>query len=269
MPSPSPSASPSSIRSHGRAGPIVGAILGVLGAVTVERRRHAQAEATLRRETAEREAERALLAAQLVTAEQDERRRLALALHDGPLQSLSGIALMHDAALAALREGRPDEAAKVIESALQRERELIQTVRDLSFALEPVILRDQGFGAAVRALANQIEQARRISVTLDVGAGERLGEKAQVALYQTIREALSQAVRRRPTQISVGIEARPDGGYAAAVADDGVEERRRANLEAIGERARVINGAVSVEPGPEGGTVVLVSLPAYVAAAAP
>src|SRR3990172_3617969 len=175
MPSPSPSASPSSISPHGRAGPIVGAILGVLGAVTVERRRHAQAEATLRRETAEREAERTLLAAQLVTAEQDERRRLAVALHDGPLQSLSGIALMHDAALAALREDRPDEAVNVIERALQRERELIQTVRDLSFALEPVILRDQGFGAAVRALANQIEQARRISVTLDVGAGARPG----------------------------------------------------------------------------------------------
>ncbi len=55
------------------------------------------------REAHEREAERARLTERLITAEQDERRRLSIFLHDGPLQSMSGIALMHDAALAALR----------------------------------------------------------------------------------------------------------------------------------------------------------------------
>jgi signal transduction histidine kinase len=218
-------------------------------------------------EASERVAERSLLAAQLITAEQDERRRLALILHDGPLQSLAGIALMHEAALAALEQGRTDEAKQVIASAVEHEREVIQTLRDLSFAIEPVILRDRGFAAAVRTLAGQIEQARKIGVTLDVGAGERLGEKAQVALYQTIREALSQAVRRRPQRISVGIEVRPDGGVSAAIADDGVEERRGASLEAIRERARILGGTVSIEPGPEGGTVVLLVVPPYVAAA--
>jgi signal transduction histidine kinase len=262
MPSRSPSASPSSTSFA------LGALAGGLAALGLGRRRRRQAEELLLREGREREAERALLAAQLITAEQDERRRLSLFLHDGPLQALSGVALMHDAALAALREGRPDEAAQVIESALARERELIRALRDLSFAIEPVILRDQGFAAAVRALAAQIEEARGISLTLDVVAGEKLGEKAQVALYQTIREALGQAVRRRPGRISVGVEARPDGSYAAAIADDGVGERRSASVEAIRERARILNGAVSVESRPEGGTVVLVSMPPYVAAAA-
>ncbi len=59
-----------------------------------------------------------------------------------------------------LRTGGTEEARTVIESALARERELIDTIRDLSFAIEPVVLRDQGFAAAVRALADQIEQAR-------------------------------------------------------------------------------------------------------------
>jgi signal transduction histidine kinase len=241
------------------------AVLGGIAAASFERRRHRRAEARLAREATQREAERALLASQVITAEQDERRRLSLFLHDGPLQSLSGIALMHDAALAALADGKPDEAAKVIRSALERERELIRTLRDLSFAIEPVILRDSGFAAAVRALADQLEQARRVSVTLDVAAGEQLGEKAQVALYQTIREALGQAARRRPEQISVGIEERADGSYTAAIADDGVEERRQASLDAIRERARILNGTVAVEPGYGRGTVVLVSIPPYVA----
>ena len=218
-------------------------------------------------EAQEREAERARLTEQLITAEQDERRRLSLFLHDGPVQSMSGIALMHDAALAAIQDGRYEDAAKVIETSLERERRTIQELRDLSFAIEPVVLRDQGFDAAVRALGDQIEEAERITVATDAEVGERLSEKAQVALYQIIRESLNQAVRRRPHQIGVTVIELDGGGFAAEVADDGVGERRRASIEAIDERVRILNGRVSIESRPEGGTAVRVGMPPYVAAA--
>jgi signal transduction histidine kinase len=220
-------------------------------------------------EAQDRELERSRLAEQLITAEQDERRRLSLFLHDGPVQSMAGIALMHDAALAAIRDGRYEDAAKVIESSLERERHTIQELRDLSFAIEPVVLRDQGFGAAVRALGDQIEQSYRITVATETEAGERLTEKAQVALYQIIRESLNQAVRRRPTQIGVTVVELDDGGgFAAEVDDDGVGERRRASIEAIDERVRILNARVSVETRAEGGTAVRIIIPPYIAAAA-
>jgi signal transduction histidine kinase len=260
MPWRSPSANRSSTR-----GLLLGLSVGALAAVVVERRRHRGAERRREREEREREAERSWLSAQLITAEQDERRRLALALHDGPLQALSGIALMHDASLKALREGRGDEAARVLAGALARERQTIQTLRHLSFALEPVVLRDHGLDAAVRALAEQL-RARPIDVSLDLSGGEGLGEKAQVALYQTLREALDQAVRRSPRHVEVTIARRSDGGFEARVSDDGVGERRRASAEAIAERARILGGTVSVDPGVRGGTVVSVRLPPYVAA---
>src|SRR5919109_1629303 len=218
-------------------------------------------------EAQEREAERSRLAEQLITAEQDERRRLSLFLHDGPVQSMAGIALMHDAALAAIRDGRYEDAAKVIESSLERERHTIQELRDLSFAIEPVVLRDQGFDAAVRALGDQIEQSERITVATDAVAGERLSEKAQVALYQIIREALTQAVRRRPTQIGVTVVELDGGGFAAEIDDDGVGERRRASLEAIDERVHILNGRMSVETRDEGGTAVRIVMPPYLAPA--
>jgi len=218
-------------------------------------------------EAHEREAERGLLTEQLITAEQDERRRLSLFLHDGPVQAMAGIALMHDAALGAIEDGRYEDAAKVIESSLERERRTIQELRDLSFAIEPLVLRDQGFEAAVRALADQVEGSQGITVGASVGAGERLSEKAQVALYQVIREAINQAVRRRPSQIGVTVEELEDGGFATEVDDDGVDERRRASIEAIEERVRLLNGRLSVEPRDEGGTAIRVVVPAYVAAA--
>jgi two-component system sensor histidine kinase UhpB len=209
----------------------------------------------------ERESERAYLAAQLVTAEQDERRRLSLLLHDGPLQSLSGVALMSEAALRALEHGKLDEAREVIRGAIERERELVQVLRDLSFAMEPVVLRDHGLAAAVQALADQVAEARRVGVTVDVAAGERLGEKAQVALYQTIREAVGQSVHRQPATIAVAVEEREDGGFVTRVTDDGVAERRSANLEALRERARILQGEISVESQPGSGTTVAVVIP--------
>jgi signal transduction histidine kinase len=218
-------------------------------------------------EAQEREGERARLAEQLITAEQDERRRLSLYLHDGPVQSMAGIALMNDAALAAIHDGRYEDAAKVIESSLERERSTIQELRDLSFAIEPVVLRDQGFGAAVRALGDQIEQSHRITVATETGAGERLSEKAQVALYQIIRESLNQAVRRQPQQIGVTVVELDGGGFAAEIDDDGVGERRRASIEEIDERVHILNARLSVESRPEGGTAVRVVMPPYVAAA--
>jgi signal transduction histidine kinase len=218
-------------------------------------------------EAQEREGDRARLAERLITAEQDERRRLSLYLHDGPVQSMAGIALMNDAALAAIRDGRYEDAAKVIETSLERERRTIQELRDLSFAIEPVVLRDQGFGAAVRALGDQIEQSQRITVATETDAGERLSEKAQVALYQIIRESLNQAVRRQPQQIGITVIELEGGGFAAEIDDDGVGERRRASIEEIDERVRILNARLSVESRAEGGTAVRVIMPPYVAAA--
>ena len=221
--------------------------------------------AKLLHEARERERERERLTESLITAEQDERRRLSLFLHDGPLQSMSGIALMHDAALAAIRDGRDDEAAQLIESSLARERSTIRTLRDLSFAIEPLVLRDQGFGAAVSALGEQVESSQAITVTADVAAGERLGEKAQIALYQLIREGLNQAIRRRPNRVDVTVRESNDGTYETLIDDDGVGERRRGGIEDLEERVQVLNGRLTVESGPAGGTRVRVVLPAYAA----
>lgn len=271
MPSPSPSASRSST-SFARA------LLAAAGLAVVvlaaERRRHRLAEARLRRDAADREArlraeaeererERARLAGDLITAEQEERRRLSVALHDGPLGSLSGIVLMTDAALSAVREGRSEEAASLLEGGLARARATMQTMRDLSFAMEPVVLRDQSFEVAVCALAEQFERAG-LRVEVAAADGDRLGEKAQVALFQTLREALTQASLRKPGRIEVRVRRNADGSVEASVVDDGSEERRRANVAALEERARLLGARVGFETGPAG-TAVRLAIAPYVA----
>jgi signal transduction histidine kinase len=207
--------------------------------------------------------EHARLSDQLITAEQEERRRLALFLHDGPVQSMSGIALMLDAVRAAIEADRKEEATRVLGSALEMQRDTIRSLRDLSFELEPVVLRDQGFGPAVRALADQLGMENHIQIELQVEPAQSLTEHAQVAIFQIIREAFHQAIRRGPpTRVWVRIAEAADG-VEAVVADDAPGERRRAGFDAIEERARSLSGQMTVSPVPDGGTAVRVVFPPY------
>jgi signal transduction histidine kinase len=199
----------------------------------------------------------------LIAAEQDERRRLALFLHDGPVQNLSGIALMLDAALHSIETGKLDDARSVLSSALDRQRSTIRELRDLSFALEPVVLRDQGFAPAMQALAEQLGTANQMRIDLDIDAAEGIGQAAQVATYTIIRELLEQAVRRGPpTTVEVRMRATDEGGLETRVSDDAEPERRRRSFEAVEERVKQLHGTIDVDVG-EQGTSVLVTLPSY------
>jgi two-component system NarL family sensor kinase len=201
----------------------------------------------------------------LIAAEQDERRRLALFLHDGPVQQLSGIALMLDAASHLIASGRADEAQPILATALARHRETIRELRDLSFALEPVVLRDQGFGPALRALADQVGRSHSLRIDLDLDAADELGETAQVALYTIIRELLDQSIRRGPpSRIAVALARTSEGGLVATVADDAEPERRRRSFEAIEERVRQLHGEIEVAAD-DAGTEIRVTMPPYTA----
>jgi signal transduction histidine kinase len=201
----------------------------------------------------------------LITAEQDERRRLALFLHDGPVQALAGIALMLDAVGHAIDDGNLERAQSILADALKRHRDAIRSLRELSFNLEPVVLRDQGFTPAVQALAEELGLEHKIRIELDVAAAEQLREKVQAALYQIVREALNGAVRRGPpTTILVSVErAGGDGRFTVTIADDGSEERRREVFDMLAERARTLSGRVSVAH--DAGTKIVVELPASAA----
>ena len=205
------------------------------------------------------------LTEQVLAAEQDERRRIALFLHDGPVQSLAGVALMLDAAVGLLASGSTDQAREVLDKALGRTRLTIGELRDLSFNLEPVVLRDHGLAMAVNALAQDRGIEHGIHVETDVAPAEALGERAQAALYQIVREALEGAIRRGPPRtFSVRIVQTDPDTLETTIFDDGPGERRKQSIEVLEERARTLGAALSVEQDDDGTTMRLV-LPLYAA----
>ena len=203
------------------------------------------------------------LSEQILAAEQDERRRIALFLHDGPVQSLSGAALMLDAVADFMQRGLSEQAGEVLAKALERTRTTIGELRDLSFNLEPVVLRDHGFGMAVHALAESRGMEHGIQMEVDVAAADALSERTQAALYQIVREALEGAIRRGPPTIfAVTVAPAEPESWCVVVRDNAPGERRRRSIEVLEERARTLGATLAVEQGDDG-TVMTLDLPGY------
>lgn len=207
------------------------------------------------------DAERALLADRIL-AEQEERRRLAELLHDGPVQHLAAIAQILDAALATLGEGDEERAAELAARALELSRSAARELRALCDDLAPRTLRELGFAAAVEALARRVSSSHDVDVQLDLDPATELGENAQVALYQILREAVDQAIRRgAPSRIEISLRPADNGGAELVVSDDGPPERRSAVLDGLAERAATLNARFTSEVRFPRGSTIRVELP--------
>jgi two-component system, NarL family, sensor kinase len=207
------------------------------------------------------DSERALLA-ERVLAEQEERRRLGELLHDGPVQHLSAIAQIVDAALATLRTGDRERTDELLSRGLELARDASRELRALCDDLEPQALSELGFSTAVEALVRRFVSRHDVEIDLEIRHAEDLGEHAQTALYQIVREAIEQAVRRgAPSRIEVSIRETAGGGAELVVSDDGPPERRSAVLEALAERAATLNARFSSEVRYPRGSTIRVELP--------
>ena len=207
------------------------------------------------------ETERALLAERML-AEQEERRRVAERLHDGPIQQLSAISQMLDAGLSELADGDTERASEVFTRGLELARDAARDLRGLCDDLEPRVLHQVGFEPAVAALTRRLSARHDVAIDLDVSEAADLGENAAVALYQILREAAEQAVRRGPpTRIEISLRATEAGGVELVVADDGPPERRAAVLEALAERAATLNGRFSSEVRYPRGSTLRIEVP--------
>jgi signal transduction histidine kinase len=180
--------------------------------------------------------------AERLLAERAERRRIAEQLHDGPVQHVAALSQMLDAAVAALEASDVDAGRRVAARALTVAREAAEELRGIVAGLEPVMLDEVGLAAAVRELADRTVGRRGASVTITID-DEDLGEGARSSLFQVIREALDQAVRRGPpSTVSISLERTPPGGVELVVSDDAAPERRQAVIDGLAERAAELNG---------------------------
>jgi signal transduction histidine kinase len=224
----------------------------------------------LRAEAARRARARGRLSDQLLRVEEGERRRLALALHDGPQQTIAGIGLIVQAAHDAIRAGEVDEGLGSLQRALEHCRGVVGSLRTLTFALEPITLRDHGFTAAFSELATQLSEAHKVEIAVDAAAIDALDRQAQVSLYRIAQEATTNAVKHAGgTRVHVTARTLERGGIELCIADDGrgageadlLRGGMHRGVDAMRERAWGVGGTMTFEETPGGGCTVRVIVP--------
>jgi signal transduction histidine kinase len=225
---------------------------------------------TLRVEAELRERERGRLSDRLLRVEEGERRRLALALHDGPQQSIAGIGLIVQAAHDAIGAGEVDEGLRSLTRALEHCRTVVGSLRTLTFALEPITLRDHGFTAAFCELAGQLSEAHKVEIAVDAGAIDALDRQSQVSLYRIAQEATTNAVKHAGgTRIAVSARTLEKGGIELSIVDNGRGARddeimrggMHRGVDAMRERAWGVGGTLTFEETSGGGCTVRVIVP--------
>lgn len=199
---------------------------------------------------------------QVIEVREQERLRLRRDLHDGVGPSLAGVALQLDGLAQRLADA-PDLAARA-----DRARHLlvatVADVRRIVDGLRPAAVEERGLERALRDLATHAGDP--VQVLVDVDLRSALPPATEVAVYRIVGEAVANALRHADAS-TVRVRVATDGGHVQLeVVDDGtgiaVPSQRGVGLQSMHDRAGELGGRMDVGQGPDGGTRVVVRLPA-------
>lgn len=212
----------------------------------------------------------------LVNVQEEERRRLALNLHDHLGQQLTALRLT----LSTLRDARGDaERTRQFDAVEQIVSQLDRDVDFLAWELRPPALDDVGLEAALAEFVRQWSSATGVVAELHESAkgGPRLSPDIESHLYRIVQEALNNVSKHaQASHVSVILERRvdetrviiEDDGTGFQLADELMRIKRGSmGLTGIRERVALIGGDFELESAPGKGTTLFVRIPLHAALA--
>ena len=223
-----------------------------------------QAEAALRSS----EQQLRVLAGSLLTAQEDERRRLSRELHDDITQHLA----LFSIELGKLAGVVPDSLAEMqqtIRALQQQTLEASAEVRRISHGLHPSIIEDFGLGIALEEFCAEFEKAHRVQVQFDGLVNDaRLDIASATCLYRITQESLRNAVAHGGAteirvQLSIGtraLELRVKDNGTGFIAE-GTRTKIGLGITGMQERIRLVNGNLTLSSHPGQGTEIVATIP--------
>ncbi len=200
----------------------------------------------------------------VVAAQEEERRRLALELHDETGQALTSILL----GLKAIGSAHSKEEAERAEADVRAlVVQAMQDVRALAVELRPSALDDFGLGPALERLAQTFGERSGIQATAETRLDERLPPEIETTLYRVVQEALSNVVKHAAAENVSIVVAQRGRTVAATIDDDGRGfDQGDVRDEALGlvgmrERLALVGGSLEIESTPAGGTTLAAQVP--------
>jgi two-component system sensor histidine kinase UhpB len=198
-----------------------------------------------------------------VDAQEQERRRLALELHDEVGQTLTGVVLGLDG----VRQAAPQDLRERVETLQAIVREGAEHVREIARGLRPEALEEFGLRAALVTLLTGVADTSGLRVQRRIAAAlPALPPQVELVVYRIAQESLTNVVRHAgATRVQVALEQR-DGALELRVLDDGRGIDPAAfgssrGLRGMQERAVYVGGSFGVRRVDAHGTEVRLRVP--------
>jgi two-component system sensor histidine kinase UhpB len=219
------------------------------------------------------------LAAQVISAQEEERRRVARELHDEAGQALTAVIIGLERGLASMPDtyasDLPVQPRQLISNLRDLAAQTLDEVRKLALELRPSVLDDLGLVAALRQYVRTTEERSGLTTHLTVmgmdEGGDRLPPAVETALFRIAQEALTNAIRHaRASTVQIRLR-RLEGTITLEVRDDGIglpalgharDDAEHLGMFGMRERARLLGGDFHAAPVSPRGTLVQVSIPA-------
>ena len=208
----------------------------------------------------------------LISAQEEERRRIARELHDEASQSLAALALNLEAVADTLPV-RYHDAKQKLDILKEQAIQTLGGIRNLALELRPSALDDLGLSMAIDWYAKDYLVKRGLDVKIEViGAKTKLPSYTETMLFRITQEALTNIVKHaEATQVRVQLQLSDsmaivqveDNGNGfdveAALSEEGV--RRNLGLHGMAERATLLGGTFTIRSQPGQGTRVHIEVP--------
>lgn len=211
-------------------------------------------------------------AAQIVKAQEEERRRMAQELHDETVQSLILLCRRLDA-VEGHGVGVPPSFAEDVRGTRSLAESIAESLRGLIGGLRPPLLDDLGLTPAVRRLVTDLSSRSPVEANLVTrGRGRRLPEETELALFRIAQEALHNVERHSDaSHVMVRLNHRRDKtelvvsddgkGFLVPVVLNDLAKENKLGLMGMQERARIVGGNLWIRSDPGEGTVIVAQFP--------
>ncbi|MBI9044200.1 MAG: hypothetical protein JEZ06_06930 [Anaerolineaceae bacterium] len=220
----------------------------------------------------------------IIESQEEERKQLARDLHDGPTQSVSGMAMRAEYIRKLVEhETDPSEIISELESLEKLARDTTKDIRHMLFTLRPLVLENQGLVVALQTMADKMRETYQQNVLIDVDQQviPLLDENKQTVIFQLSEEAVNNARKHaKASEILVRIrfivkdnsiamlEIIDNGlGFDVNAVTSGYEKRGSLGMINLRERADLINSVLHIDSAPGSGTKIQVAIPFTGAAA--
>jgi signal transduction histidine kinase len=219
-------------------------------------------------EVKDKEAMRGELLEKLITAHEDERRRIARGLHDEAGQALTALIVNLELAEQAHKAVDPQNLARLRGIA----EHTLAEVRRIIAALRPTILDDLGLAAAIRWYAKEMVEPQGLQVSMQLkGLEGRLPPHVETAVFRIVQEALTNVLKHAEARQAMVETTVGDGRVRVTVTDGGrgfdvtsmprSREGRGVGLLGMRERAEALGGTLRVSSQPGHGTRIEIVIP--------